>query len=151
MMFFTDLHMDYHRPSDTWDKINAEGEKNILKLVKNVIIDLSNTKEKPQFIKPKTVSAPGRDMPGFRVSTGIIPQFGEQVEGVKIQGTKEGSAAAKAGLKSGDIIIKLGDNTIKNLYDYTYALSNHKPGDKVTIIWIRDGKQMSNELEFGKR
>jgi hypothetical protein len=151
MMFFTDLHLDYHKPSDTWDKINAEGEKNVLDLVRNVIVDLSNVVEKPEFIKPKVSANAGKDMPGFSVRTGIIPQFGEEVEGVKIQGAKEGSPAAYAGLKAGDIIIKLGNNTIKNLYDYTFALSNHKPGEKVIIIWIRDGKQMSNELEFGKR
>jgi hypothetical protein len=150
MMFFTDLHLDYHKPSDTWDKINTEGEKNILDLIKNVVIDLSNQPEKPVFVKAKAEPA-RRDMPGFKVTSGIIPQFGEQVEGVPIQGAREGSPAAKAGLKAGDVIIKLGDHTVKSLQDYTYALSEFKPGDKAIIVWKRDGKEMSSEIEFVKR
>ncbi len=151
MMFFTDLHADYHKPADTWDKINTNGEKNILELIKNVTTDLSNEKSKIEFVKAKTDGGPKRDMPGFRVSTGIIPDCSEQAEGVKIQGTRDGSPANKAGLKSGDVIIKFGDKSIKNLYDYSYALGEHKPGEKITVIWIRDGKEMSGEMELVKR
>jgi len=151
MMFFTDIHQDYHKPSDTWDKINVTGTRSILELVKNVLTDLSNEKSKIEFVKAKIDSISRRDMPGFRVSTGIIPDFSEESNGVKIQGTRDGSPASKVGLKAGDIIIKLGNKTIKNLYDYTFALADFKPGDKVTIVWIRDGKEMSAEMELIRR
>jgi aminopeptidase YwaD len=151
LMFFTDLHSDYHKPSDTWDKINVTGEKNVLDLVKNITIDLSNEKSKIEFVKAKSDGAPKRDMPGFRVSTGIIPDFGEQVEGLKIQGTRDGSPSNKAGLKSGDIIIKFGSRSIKNLQDYAFALGEHKPGEKVTVIWIRDGKEMTGVMDLVKK
>jgi len=151
MMFFTDLHPDYHKPSDTWDKINVTGTKSILELAKNVLTDLSNEKSKIEFVKAKSDSISRRDMPGFRVSTGIIPDFSEETNGVKIQGTRDGSPASKAGLKAGDIIIKLGNKTIKNLYDYTFALGDFKPGDKVTVIWLREGKEMTGEMELTRR
>jgi aminopeptidase YwaD len=151
MMFFTDLHPDYHKPADTWDKINYEGEKSILEYIKNITIDLSNEKTRPEFIKPASNPMSGRAMPGFKVTSGIIPQFGEQVEGVKISGAKEGSAAGRAGLKSGDIIVKMGNHTIKNLYDYTYALGEIKWGDKVEVKFIRDGKEMTGIMEFIKK
>ena len=150
MMFFTDVHLDYHKPNDSWEKINFEGQNTILNFIKDITIDLSNESEKIDFVKPQN-SSPSRNMPGFRVSTGIIPDFSGQVEGVKIQGAREGSPANKAGLISGDVIIKFGERTIKNLYDYTYALSEHRPGEKVPIIWIRDSQEMSGVLELVRR
>jgi len=150
MMFFTDVHLDYHKPSDTWEKINYEGQNKILNFIKDITTDLSNESDTIDFVKPQN-SAPSRSMPGFRVSTGIIPDFSGQADGVKIQGAREGSPANKAGLISGDVIIKFGERTIKNLYDYTYALGEHRPGENVPIIWIRDGQEMSGILELVRR
>ena len=151
MMFFTDLHLDYHKTSDTWEKINVEDQNKVLNFIKDITIDLSNETEKIDFVKPQAPPPSSQDMPGFRVSTGIIPDFSEQAEGVKIQGTREGSPANKAGLISGDVIIKFGERTIKNLYDYSYSLSEHRPGERVTVIWIRDGEEMTGVLELVKR
>lgn len=151
MMFFTDLHLDYHKPDDTWDKINVEGQNKILNYIKNITIELSNESEKIDFIKPQNTPTSNQNMPGFRVSTGIIPDFSEQAEGLKIQGAREGSPAGKAGLISGDIIIKFGERTIKNLYDYSYALGEHRPGEKVQIVWLRDGQEMTGILELVRR
>ena len=151
MMFFTDLHLDYHTSRDTWEKINVEGQNKIVNFIKDIIIDLSNESEKIDFVKSQSPSNSGRNMSAFRVSTGIIPDFSEQIEGVKIQGTREGSPANKVGLTSGDIIIKFGERTIKNLYDYSYALGEHRPGQIVTLIWIRDGKEMSGNMELVRR
>jgi hypothetical protein len=151
MMFFTDLHLDYHKTSDSWEKINVEGQNKILNFIKNITIDLSNENEKIDFIKPQASSTSTQGMTSFRVSTGIIPDFSEQAEGVKIQGTREGSPANKAGLISGDVIIKFGERTIKNLYDYTYALGEHRSGERVTVIWMRNGQEMIGVLELVKR
>jgi hypothetical protein len=151
LMFFTDLHLDYHKPDDTWEKINVEGQNKVLNFIKDITLELSNDNETIDFVKPQTPPVSSRDMPGFRVSTGVIPDFSEQAEGVKIQGTREGSPANLAGLIAGDVIIKFGERTIKNLYDYTYALSEHKPGERVTLIWIRNGEEMTGVLELVKR
>jgi aminopeptidase YwaD len=139
--FFTDLHSDYHRPSDTWEKLNYDGMEKVVRFVENVALDVDQEAVKPKYIAvemPKTSGNAGRN---YRVYMGTIPDFGEQVEGMKLSGVREGSPAAKAGLQAGDIIIKFGKVDVKNLYDFTYALGEHKPGDDVEVV-VKRGKDL---------
>jgi aminopeptidase YwaD len=147
--FFTDLHSDYHRPSDTWDKINYGGMQEVVRYVETVSLDLDRESTKPTYVAvemPKTAGKAGRS---YRVYMGTIPDFGEQVEGMKLSGVREGSPAAKAGLQGGDIIVKFGKVDVKNLYDFTYALSEYKPGDAVDVVFKRgtETKQATVTLE----
>ena len=148
--FFTDLHSDYHRPSDDWEKINFEGERDVLELVRKVVTDLDEDSSRPQYVKVEQPRPTGGEQ-AIRSYTGTIPDFGEQVEGMKLSGVREGSPAAKAGLIAGDIIIKFGTIDIKNLYDYTFALGEYKPGDEVTVIVKRGTEQKSFKLTVGRR
>ncbi len=135
MFFFTNLHSDYHRPSDTWDKINYTGEQKVVALAARIAEDLANDPQKPAFTKAaSTPLAMGGDRGGVRVSLGVIPDFAEDIPGMKISGTRAGSPAEKAGLKGGDIITSFGGKEVKNLYDFTYLLGQHKPGDVVSIV-----------------
>jgi S1-C subfamily serine protease len=77
---------------------------------------------------------------GYGPYFGSIPDFGEGVTGVKFGDVREGSPAAKAGLKAGDIMIEFDGKPIQNLYDFTYALRGKKPGDEVKVKVTRDGK-----------
>ncbi len=141
--FWTDLHADYHLPSDTWDKINYKGEADIVRFVKDITEDLDRTPKKPAYLAVEMPKASGTEGRGYRVSVGTIPDFGEQVDGYKLGGVREGSPAAKAGLQAGDIIVKFGKVDVKNIYDFTYALGEYKPGDVVDVV-LKRGKETVN-------
>ncbi len=149
--FFTDLHGDYHRPSDDWQTINFAGMKDVLEYVKSIAVELVNTPEKPQYVQVEQARQPQGSGRGIRSYTGTIPDFGESVEGMKISGVREGSPAAKAGLQGGDIIVKFGTVTIKSLYDYTFALGEYKPGDEVEVIVKRGTEQLTLKLTLERR
>jgi S1-C subfamily serine protease len=87
---------------------------------------------------------------GFRVTLGIVPNMAESGEGLKVDGVNPGGAADKAGIQKGDIIVKFGTRVIKNIYDYTYSLGDHKPGDKVDIVVKRAGKEITLKAEMQK-
>ncbi len=145
MFFFTNLHNDYHRPSDTWDKINYSGEETVVRFVARIATDIANVPTKPAFTKAavSSMAGMGGDRQGVRVSLGVVPDYAEDVVGMKISGTRPGSAAEKAGLKGGDVIISFGAKTIKNIYDFTYLLGEYKPGDEVAIIIKRDTTEIT--------
>ncbi len=149
--FFTDLHSDYHRPSDTWEKLDYPGMERVVKFVDAVAFDIDRETTAPKYVAvemPKTAASPDR---GFRVYMGTIPDFGEQVEGMKISGVREGSPAAKAGLQGGDIIVKFGSTDIKNIYDFTYALGQHKPGEEVEVTVNRGGEILTKIVKLERR
>jgi Tol biopolymer transport system component len=150
LFFFTGAHEQYHRPEDTADRINYEGEVKVLSLVWAVVRELLAAPQRPAFTRVQGAksSAAGR---GCRVSVGTIPDFSEQVKGVKFMGIRPGSAAEKAGLKPGDVLVRFGDKTIENLYDYTFALQDHKPGDVVTVTVLRDGKPLQLPVTLERR
>lgn len=139
--FFTDIHGDYHRPSDDADRINAEGMEQVARFVYAIASDLNAAEAKPAYAMveaPRPAGGGGRG--GARVYMGTIPDFGESTEGMKISGVREGSPAAKAGLTGGDVIVKFGRVEIKNLYDFTYALGEYKPGDEVEVV-VKRGEE----------
>jgi aminopeptidase YwaD len=131
LFFFTGLHSDYHRPSDTAEKINVEGEARILSLVAQTTARIASNPTRPNFTK-MAVAAGGQPA-RFRVSLGSIPDYAYEGVGVQLSGVRENSPAAKAGLQKDDIIIKFGGKTILNVQEYTLALADFKPGDEVEI------------------
>ncbi|MBN1633876.1 MAG: M28 family peptidase [Ignavibacteria bacterium] len=144
LFFFTGIHGDYHRPSDDYWLINTEGQKMILEFVYDVLENISNSEKAVQFSEgKKTENKPEKERGGLKVYFGSVPDFSYSGEGFKLLAVKEGGPAQKAGLLGGDIVIKFGDKDIKDIYDYTNALGNHKPGDEVEIIVLRDGKEMN--------
>lgn len=149
--FFTDLHSDYHRPSDEYEKLNYDGMEQVTKYVEAIAFDLNQDTGKPQYVAveaPRPAGGAGRST---RVYMGTIPDFGETVEGMKLSGVREGSPAAKAGLQGGDIIIKFGKVDIKNLYDFTYALGEYKPGDEVALVVKRGNETLNMKVLLEKR
>lgn len=137
LFFFTGLHGDYHRPSDTADKINYPGEAKVLALVARAAREIADAPARPGFTQIAVVQEqPAR----FRVSLGSIPAYGYEGEGVQLDGVRPGSPAEKAGMQKGDIIVKFGTRTIKNVQEYTLALGDYKPGDVVEIM-LKRGEQ----------
>ena len=150
LFFFTGVHQDYHRPSDDTDKINLPGAGKVLELVLDTAQALSQQDARPMFSKAKD-SKESRGRGEFRVYLGTIPDYGEEVEGVKLSGVREGSPAAKAGMKGGDIIVECAGKQIKNVYDYTYILGERKPGEVVEIVVLRASERVKLQATLEER
>jgi hypothetical protein len=142
LFFFTGVHTDYHKPSDDFEKINLTGEQRVVDLIYRVLTDLNDRADAPQFTHAKeSPDSPKRG--DFRVYLGTIPDYGEDVQGVKLSGVREGSPAEKAGLRGGDIIIECGGKQIRNVYDYTYVLGDKKAGDLLEVVVLRGKDRLS--------
>jgi hypothetical protein len=137
--FFTGTHADYHRPGDTWDKLNFAGMQRIAALVLGAARRLANTNEPLQFVAlPSRASGsePG-EAPAFRTYLGSIPDYEGGNDGVKLAGVSPGSPAALAGLRAGDIITQFAGAKIHTIEDLIGQLSAKKPGDEVEIVVLR--------------
>jgi hypothetical protein len=149
LFFFTGTHDDYHKPSDTAEKINTEGASRIAALVRDIALSIANESQRIAFTKVKVESRPaGR---GFRVYLGTVPSYGDSQDGLKLDGVRAGSPAEKAGLKAGDVITKIGKFPIKNVYDYTFALGELRAGEEVEVVIRRDGREQTLKLTPEKR
>lgn len=147
---FTGAHADYHKPSDTANRIDAEGIVRVVKFVEPVVFAVASAPERIAFTEVKGGTAPsGGGARSFRVWVGGIPDFSEEGQGVKLSGVTGGSPAEKAGLLAGDTIVRFGGKELRNLYDYTYALQGRKPGEKVDVVVkrVEDGKTVEKTLE----
>lgn len=140
--FFTGLHTDYHRPSDTWDKLNYDGQATIVDIVERTVRNVADQETRLAFAdgadKPKSQASSG----GFRVSLGIIPDYADDPNGLRVDGVREDTPASRAGMEEGDIITKIGTTAIKNIYDLTTYLATASPGDAVEIVVLRGGKEL---------
>lgn len=144
LFFWTGNHADYHKPSDTADKINYEGEARVVAFVANMVRDIDRNDKRPTYAVAKSESQ-GRST-GFRVYLGTIPNYADSNDGLKLDGVRDDSPAAKAGLKAGDKIIKMAGRDVKNVYDYTYALGEMKAGQEYEVELIRDGQRMTLKI-----
>jgi len=160
LFFFSGLHSDYHKPSDTWDKIEAPETSKLLQMVAEVTDNLRDTGDRPMFVRvaPAQHGDPGSAGPvgsasgsGYGPYFGSIPDFGEGAKGVKFADVREGSPAAKAGFKAGDVMVEFDGKPIQNLYDFTYALRAKKPGDEVMVKVMRDGAAVEAKVLLTKR
>jgi hypothetical protein len=159
LFFFSGLHADYHRPSDTWDKIDAPDAAKLVDMVAKVALEIDETKQRPTF---ETVVEPANPHEGvasmgsgggggYGPYFGSIPDFGSSDNGVRFSDIQPNSPAAKAGLKGGDVLVKFGDKKILNLYDFTDALRSSKVGETVQVTVLRDGKQLTVPVTLEQR
>jgi hypothetical protein len=137
LFFFTGTHEDYHKPSDTADKINYAGEARIAELVARLIRLLDSEAKPLTYTVAKTVTMGESGRTGFRVYLGTIPSYAESTNGLTLDAVREDSPAAKAGLKAGDRIVKLAGRDVRNVYDYTYALGEMKAGVEYEVELVR--------------
>jgi membrane-associated protease RseP (regulator of RpoE activity) len=155
LFFFSGLHADYHRPSDTWDKINSRDAAQLVNMVGKIAIDLDSSAAKPAFVtvveheNPHAGVASGGG--GYGPYFGSIPDFGQSEKGVRFSDVQPNSPAAKAGLKAGDVLMQFGEKKILNLYDFTDALRNSKIGDVVNVTVSRDGKPFQASVKLEQR
>jgi hypothetical protein len=154
--FFSGFHADYHRPSDTWDKIDAGGGAAVADLALALARQLANREDRPEFIETQephggTSSGSAGAVSGYGPYFGSVPDFADESAGVKFADVRAGSPAAKAGFRRGDVLTSFGGAAIKNLYDFTFALRDKKPGDKVEVTVMRDGKPITAMVELTNR
>jgi len=144
LFFFSGLHGDYHKASDTWDKIDAPDAAKLLELVADVTDNLRDASDRPQFVRVAppshgdgAVGSSAAGASGYGPYFGSVPDFGEGVNGVKFSDVTPGSPAASAGLRRDDVMVEFDGKPIQNLYDFTYALRAKKPGDAVRVKVLR--------------
>lgn len=150
---FTDLHEDYHRASDDWDKINADGLVRVADYTASVVRALADRTSPLTFVDaaPPDPHAGAVVTPGYGAYLGTVPDMSENPGGVAISGVRAGSPAELAGLTAGDILVRIGDKTIPDLQGMTDALRSHKAGDVVEIEFIRDGVHKTAKATLGTR
>ena len=144
--FFTGLHNKYNRPSDDPDTLNYAGLERIANLAYGIISDLISAEERPEYLEVARNQSEEGSRENLQVYLGTIPDYATEDEGVKLSGVRAGGPADKAGIKSGDIIVKLGEKKVTNIYDYTYALDGVKVGEPIEIVVMRDGKEVKLKI-----
>ena len=157
--FFSGFHADYHRPTDTWEKVDAAGGASVADLALALAQQLANRKERPEFIDTiqedhgtsSGDSGSVGPVVGYGPYFGSVPDFADDGQGVKFADVRAGSPAAKAGFRTGDVMTSFGGAPIKTLYDFTFALRDRKPGDKVDVTVMRDGKPITATVELTNR
>jgi len=142
--FFTGQHEDYHKPSDDYDKINFEGMDIISNYIFDIISDL-NDNEKLSFTKTINES---EEVPRFKVSLGVVPDYLFDGEGMRIDGVTENRPAQIAGLLKGDVVIKIGEYDVKNMMGYMKALSKFEKGNTTTVSIDRKGNKIIKKITF---
>ena len=142
---FTGPHNDYHKPTDDADKINYKGMAKLASLVYTITARSANY-EGLSF--QRTTSSEQKTTPNFSVTLGVIPDYLFGGPGLRIDGATEGRPGANAGLQAGDIILKIGDITIDDIYAYMTALGAFKKGDTTSLSYSRDGEVIESEITF---
>jgi len=143
--FTTGAHLDYHRPSDTADKINYVDLDRVAAFAATLAVRLANLDEAPVYVRvEETAGTTSRD--GLRVFTGTVPDYTSEAEGLRLSGVIGGGPAEQAGLRQGDVIVEIDGQSITNIYDYTYALELLTIGEPVAVVFQRDGARQTVTL-----
>ncbi|MBC8144030.1 MAG: M28 family peptidase [bacterium] len=150
LAFFTGIHKDYHKPGDTWDKVNFDGATSIAGFVGDVVRSIDRADTAPMFTKADP-AVTARRTSGFKVYVGTLPDYGYEGKGMRITGVSGGSPAEVAGLKDGDVIVKMGDYAIGNIYDYMDALSHFKFKQEVPTEVVRGAVPLVVTIVMGTR
>ncbi len=147
--------LDYHRPSDTLDKVDADGLVKVAMLAKEAVVYLAERPEPLTItIDPDAQSvarAPNGQQGGRRVSVGTVPDFAFSGEGVRIEAIVPASPAEQAGLKPGDVLVELAGEPVKNLQGYTDLLKKLQPDQAVTLAVLREGQRIEAEVQLVAR
>jgi hypothetical protein len=153
LFFFSGLHSDYHKPSDTWEKIEVPGYARLITMVAGVAGELSSRAEKPEFrrVEAKAPSGGGSGGGGYGPYFGGVPDFATVPGGVKLADVRAGSPAEKGGVRPGDILMEFDGKKVGSLEDYTFLLRSKKVGDSVVVQVKRLDKELKFTVVLGQR
>jgi len=150
VFLFTGAHGDYHRPSDTWEKINPKGMETVVTFAARLLERVGSLPSPPAYVKVAPPSSGGST--GYGPFFGVVPDFGEpERPGVRLAGVRPGSPADRAGVRVGDIIVRFAGVEVTTLEDLTFALRSRRAGDRVEVIWLRDDKEITAEATLEQR
>ena len=144
LFFFTGLHTDYHKPTDDFDKINYIGETKIINYIGGIV---QATDQKLAFTKTRETQTTSSLRSGG-VTMGIMPDYTFAGTGIRCDGVTDGRPAQKAGLKAGDIIIKVGEYNISSMDSYMQMLGKFQKGEKAKVKFKRGNEEMETEVQF---
>ena len=144
LFFHTGSHENYHRPSDDINLINYKGMSEI----SNYIIDIIDELETYNKLEFKETISNQPTVARFNVSLRVMPDYVFEGDGMKASQIIKGGPADDAGLIDGDVIIMLGENEVKDVYDYMNSLSKFEKGDSTKVIVLRSGKKLEFEVKF---
>jgi hypothetical protein len=145
LFFFTGIHSDYHKPTDDVDKINFNGELSVIQYIQNILKETNKT-GKLSFLKTREPQMSAS--PRFTVTLGIMPDYSYTGQGVRADAIIDGRTAQKAGMMPGDVVVKLGDYTVTDIYNYMDALSKYKKGQATTVTVLRGNKTETLSIIF---
>lgn len=143
--FFTGSHSDYHKPSDDADKINYDGEAALLDVIIKLIMSVE-TQSKLTFLPTKNRSTTSAR--SFKVTMGLMPSYSSTEAGLKVDGVSEGKPAQKAGIQTGDLIVKIGELDIKDVQTYMDALGKFEKGQTVPVKVKRGNEELTLSVTF---
>ena len=147
LFFFTGLHTDYHKPTDDFDKINYIGETKIINYISGIVLSPITTDQKLAFTKTRETQTTSSLRSGS-VTMGVMPDYTYSGAGLRCDGVTDGRPAQKAGLKAGDIILKVGDHNISSMESYMQMLGKFQKGDKAKVKFKRGNEEMETEVQF---
>ena len=150
--FFTGAHADYHKPSDTADKINGAGAAQIAEVVAD-LAERVGRRDARLTLRRLPAPLPRGDTRSFNASLGTIPDYAgppSGQKGVLLAGVRAGGAAEAAGLRRGDILVRLGTHEIGSVEDLMYVLNSSKPGQRVPATVLRDGNEVKVDVTFSE-
>jgi Tol biopolymer transport system component len=150
---FTGAHERYHSPEDVADAINFAGAARVASLTANIVASLQHG-ETPHYARAASAPAMEGDSRGYGAYLGTVPDYSAMdatTGGVLLSDVRPGSPAERAGVRGGDRVVEIGGTRIENLYDMTYALQDHKPGDTVDIIVVRKAERVTLRATLGSR
>ena len=145
LSFTTGAHVDYHKPSDTADKINFEDLDRIADLGAAIVRNLMAAGTPPEFVKVEQ-SSQTVNRSGLRIFTGTVPDYTSEAKGLLLGGVVAGGPAEAAGLQKGDVIVEIAGQSITNIYDYTFALDLLKVGEPAKVVYMRGGQRRETTL-----
>ena len=146
LFFHTGGHDDYHKPSDDWTKINVEGINRINNLIFNVVYNVDSNQNPPVF--KATTNPPTQRRMSFSVTFGIMPNYGDSSQGLKVDAVRENGPAYSAGMQDGDIIVKINNKDVSDIYEYMARLGELKPGDIAKVQVLRNNKNIMLEIQL---
>ena len=158
VFLFTGAHGDYHRPTDTADKLDLRGLSEVTRLAGRLVRDAADAPARFRVVQtappPGAVpgAAPGERTRGYGAYLGSVPDFEERKEpGVLVSAVKPGSPAEQAGVRRGDVLLRIGPTQLRALPDLAYVLRSHRAGDVVEVVWLRGAETLRAQVTLGER
>jgi len=149
LFFFTGIHKDYHSPRDEAELVNYDGLKLISDLAEKVIDNAANRNDRYKFkVLPKLEEESEQTPARMKVTLGVMPDYAYAGAGLKIDSVIDDRPAKKSGMKDGDIVLKIKDIDITDIYKYMEALSVIEPGSTVQVVIERNNDEMLFDVTF---